>query len=82
MASDDGSAGPLLQKSDGADSARPQNGMHPRRGFDLLASEAREGGRSNAGDTGREAGHGVMEDQEGTEAEEEGDKTLQRTLPV
>ena len=62
--------GALPRKSDGADSARSKNGMHPRRESDLLASEATEGGRANVRGTGSEASHGATEEQEGTEPEE------------
>ena len=61
-AADDNSAGPLQQKSDGAngvDSARSKNGMHPRREYNLLALEAPEGVRANAGPSARGEGHGV-----------------------
>ena len=56
--------------------------MHQRREYDLLVSEAKEGGQSNAGDTSRESGHGAMDEQEMTDKEEEGYKTLQRALPA
>ena len=43
-AADDGSAEPLPWQSDGPDKARTKNGMHLCREYDLLASEATEGG--------------------------------------
>ena len=58
-AADDDSAGPLLRQSDGADGARSKNGMHPRRDYNLLASEAPEGVRANAGPSARGEGNGA-----------------------
>ena len=81
-AANDGSAGPLLRKSEDADSTRFKNGMHPCHEYDFLASEATEEVRANAGDTGSEASHGATEEQERTEAEEERDETLQRAIPA
>ena len=52
---DDDSAGPLPRQSDGA---RPENGMHPRREYGLLAPEEPEGGRANAGPRARGDCHG------------------------
>ena len=66
-AADDGSAETPPRQSEGAGSARSKNGMHPRRKYDLLAEEAPEGGRDNAGDTGSEAGHGGTVDQNRTD---------------
>ena len=80
MAADNGSAGPLPRQSDSAEGARSKNGMHPQRKYELLASEAPEGGRANTGDTGSEAFHGATADQDGTDPEEKGNKTLQRAL--
>ena len=37
-----------MRQSNGADGARPENGMHPRRKYSLLAPEEPEGGRANA----------------------------------
>ena len=82
MAADDGSAGLLPRQSDGANSPRSKNGMHPRREYDLLGSEATEGGPDNTGNTGSKDGHGATEDQEGMGTEEEGGETLQRILPA
>ena len=48
-AKDDDSAGPLPWQSKGADGARPENSMHPRRKYGLLAPEEPEKGRANAG---------------------------------
>ena len=41
---DDDSVGTLPWQSDGADGARPENGMHPRFKHGLLAQEEPEGG--------------------------------------
>ena len=43
MASDNDSTGPLPRKSNGADGVRSKNDMHPRRKYDLMASETPEG---------------------------------------
>ena len=58
-AADNDSAGPLPQKSDGADGARTENGMHLRREYGLLALEDPEGGRSKAGPWVRRDVHGA-----------------------
>ena len=76
---DDGSAGHMPRQSNGA---RSEQGALARREYDLLASEATECGRANAGASGSEASHGSAVEQEGMEAEEDGDKTLQNTLPA
>ena len=57
----DGSAGPRQEQSDGVDSARSEHGALARRKYDILASEAKEGGQANAGAAGREEGHGASE---------------------
>ena len=67
MVADDSSAGTLSRQSDGANGARSKNCMHPLHEYNLLVSEATEGGQANAGDTVSEAGHGATDDQEGTE---------------
>ena len=63
MAADDDSVGTLPRKSEGANSARSKNGMHPCREYDLLASEATEGGQANTGAAGSEASHWATEEQ-------------------
>ena len=57
MGTDDNSVGPLPRQSDGADGARPKNGMHSRRKYGLLAPEEMEKGRSNTGPRARGDGH-------------------------
>ena len=56
-AADNDSVGPLPRQSDSADGARPENGMHLRRKYGLLAPEEPEGSRSNAGPRARGDGH-------------------------
>ena len=51
--------GTLSRQSDGTDGARSKNSMHPRCEYDLLASEASEGGRANAGTSAQGDGHGA-----------------------
>ena len=51
-AAENNSAGPQLRQSDGADGAngaKPKNGMHPRHKYGLVAPKYTEGDRSNAG---------------------------------
>ena len=55
----DDNAGNLPQQSDGANGARPKNGMHLRREYGLLATEDPEGGRANTGPWERGDGHGA-----------------------
>ena len=59
MAADNKSAGTLPHQSDGANNTRSKNGMHLHRKYDLLASEAPEGGRANAGTSARGDDHGA-----------------------
>ena len=58
-AADNDSVVPLPRQSNGTDGARPQNGMHLRRKYGLLAPEEPEGGQANAGTLARGDGHGV-----------------------
>ena len=44
LAVDNNSAGPLSRQYDGADGARPENGMHLHCKYDLLVPEELEGG--------------------------------------
>ena len=81
-AEDDGSVGPWQEQSDGVDGARSENGALARHEYNLLASEATEGGPANAGAAGSEDGHGALENREGTETEEKGYETPQRALPA
>ena len=53
-AEDDGSMGPWQEQSDGA---RSEHGALARCVYDILVSEATEGGPSNAGAIGGEDGH-------------------------
>ena len=80
MVEDDGRAGTWPRQSHGADGARSKHGALARREYDLLASEATEGGPANVGAASSKGGHGALANQEGTETEEEGDETLQRAL--
>ena len=81
-AEDDSSAGPRLKQANGANGTSSEHGALAHREYDLLASEATEGGPANAGAFGSEDGHGALANREGTETEEEEDKTPQRTLPA
>ena len=72
-AEEDGSAGPQPWQSDGADGARSEQGALVLHKYNLLSLEATEGGPANAGASGREGGHGALENREGTETEEGGD---------
>ena len=74
MVTDDSSAGTLSRQFYGANGARSKNGMHPRREYNLLASEVPEGGRANAGGTGSKAGYGAMANQDRTDREGRGTK--------
>ena len=74
--------GPRTRQSNSADGARSKHGAFARREYDLLASEVTDGGPANAGVSGSKVGHGALANREGTETEEEGDETLQRTLPT
>ena len=79
MSTDEDSTGTQQQQSDGADGARPKNGMHSRREYDILAPEEPEGGPDNVGAQVRGAGHGATRgaaDQEYTETAT-GDETGQ-----
>ena len=71
-AMDDGSSGARLRQSNGADGARSKHGALACREYDLLASEAAEGGPANAGAAGSEDSCGATANREGTETEEEG----------
>ena len=81
-AEEDGSTGPWPQQSHGADGARSEHGALARREYDLLALEATKGGPANSGAAGSKDGHGALANREGTETEEEGDKTPQCALPA
>ena len=81
-AEDNGSAGSRLQQSDGADRTRSKHGALARREYDLLASEATEGGPDNTVANGSKEGHEAWANREGTEMEEEGEETPQRALPA
>ena len=52
MVADDGGKGPRPDHSDDTHGARSENGMHPRREYNILASEATEGVHASAGDSG------------------------------
>ena len=80
-AEEDGSAGTWPRQSDGANGARSEHGALARCEYNLLASEATEGGPDNSGAAGGEDGHGDLANRGGTETEEEEDETPQRALP-
>ena len=82
MAENDGGEMPRPVQSDGAYGARSKHGALACREYDILSSEATEGGHANAGGVGREEGHGALENQEGSGTAEEWDKTSQCALPV
>ena len=74
---DEDSMGPQPRKSDGADSARTENGTHLRRKYGLLAPEVPEGGTDNAGLQVRGDSHGATRGtaDEGQMETEMGDET-------
>ena len=82
MAADYSSAGPRPRQFDGANGARSKRGAFARRKYDLLVSEATEGGQANTGAAGGKDGYGALANREGMEMEEEGEETLQRALPA
>ena len=59
MAEDNCSAVPRQEQSDSADGARSEHGALARCNYDILASEATEGGQANAGTAGGEDSHGA-----------------------
>ena len=67
----DSSAGPLLRQSNGANNARSKHDALVCREYNLLVSEATEGGRAKAGAASSGDSLGATENQEGTEGEEE-----------
>ena len=75
VSEEDGSAGPRPRQSDGADGARSNHGALVCRKYNILASEATEGGSANAGAAGSENVHGALANREGAETEEEGNET-------
>ena len=81
-AEEDGGEEPRPVQSDGADGARSEHGALVRRKYDILASEATEGGHASAGAAVGEDGHGASDNREGPGTAEEGDETPQRALPV
>ena len=66
----------------GTNGARPKHGALTRHEYGFLAPAGTVVDHADAGDTGSEAGHGATTDQDGTDQEEEGDKTLQLALPA
>ena len=62
-AEDNGSMGPWQEQSDGA---RSKHGALARCVYDILVSEATEGGQSNLGVTGGEDGYTALSNREGT----------------
>ena len=59
MAADDNIAGSQQRNFDGADGARPENGMHLRRKYGILASKDPESDPATAGPRVRGAGQGA-----------------------
>ena len=79
---EDGDEGPRPEHFDGADGARTENGMHLRREYENMASEATERGQASTGAAAGEDGHGAMETSAGTRRAKEGDENPQRALPA
>ena len=73
---------PRPAQFDGADGARSKHGALVRREYDILLLEATEGDHASVGATGRQDGHGALENQEGLGTAEEGDETPQHALPA
>ena len=71
-----------MHQSDVVDGARSKHGALVCCEYNLLASEATEGGPANAGAISSQDGHGASENREGTKTEEDKDKNPQRTLPA
>ena len=76
-ATDNNSAGPQKKHYDGADGARPKNGMQLSREYGILASEKPVGDPATAGPWVRGAGHGATRGtaDQGRMKTEVGDKT-------
>ena len=70
------------RQSNGIDGVRSEHGALARCKYNILESEAMEGGPTNAGAAGVEVNHGASANQEGTGTEDEVDETPQRTLPM
>ena len=81
-AEEDSSAGPWSRQFDGPDGTRSKHAAlaHPK--YNILTSEATEGGQANTGAAGSEAGHGVTAGQDGMEVEEEVGKISQHVIPA
>ena len=73
-AAGDGGEGPRPEHFDGADGARTKNGMHPRRKYDNVASEAMERGQASSGAAAGEDSHGVTVTSAGPRRAEEGEE--------
>ena len=71
-----------MRQFDGPDGTRSKHAAlaHPK--YNILASEATEGGQANTGAAGGKDGYGALANREGMEMEEEGEETLQRALPA
>ena len=78
----DGGTGHLPEHFDSADGATIENGKHPRREYDNVASEASERGPASAGHAEGEEGHGAMYHSAGQAREEEGDENPKRASLV
>ena len=59
--------GPRPEQFDGANGARSKHSVLARREYELLASEATEGGPDNVGAACGKDGHGSLSNWEGTE---------------
>ena len=69
----DGGAGHLSEHFDGAAGATTENGKHPFREYNNVASEALDRGPVSAGPAAGEDGHGATGHSTGRIREEEGD---------
>ena len=81
-AAGDGGEGPRPEHFDGADGARTKNGMHPRREYDNVVSEATERGQARARVAAGEDGHGATGNRAAPRRAEEGDETPQSVIPT
>ena len=81
MAEGDDGEGPRPEHFDGADGARNENGMHPRREYNNK-SEATEIGQASAGAAAGEDRHGATVTSAGPRRAEEGEENPRRALPA
>ena len=76
-AAGDGDEAPPPEHFDGADGARTENGMQPRRKYDNVALEVSERGQASAGAAAGEDGHGATETSAGRRRAEEREENPQ-----